>query len=341
MRRKLLIGLGALAVVIAALWGWNSSWLAPRGDGQVRLIAHRGVHQTFERAGLTNQTCTAERIHPPTHRLMENTITSIRAAFEAGADVIELDVHLTPDGAFAVFHDWTLDCRTEASGVTEETDMAVLRSLDIGHGYTADGGETFPLRGLGAGSMPTLAEVMDAFPDGLFLVNFKSARAVEGEEFAARAARSPEWRPLLFGAYGGGPPTEAALSGIGGLRGYTSRSARDCLLQYLALGWTGFVPLPCRGAYVPVPANFAWLMWGWPHRFTARMREAGSDVILLGPAEFSDPGSTGIDSLDQLSLIPDGFEGYVWTNRIEVVGPALKDGAVFDAARYALPSAGG
>jgi glycerophosphoryl diester phosphodiesterase len=34
----------------------------------------------------------------------------------------------------------------------------------------------------------------------------------------------------------------------------------------------------------------------------------------------------GIDSEAELRQIPDGFDGYVWTNRIEVVGPLLEKG---------------
>jgi glycerophosphoryl diester phosphodiesterase len=37
-----------------------------------------------------------------------------------------------------------------------------------------------------------------------------------------------------------------------------------------------------------------------------------------------DVGSTGIDSLDDIKQIPDGFAGYVWTNRIELIGPELR-----------------
>ena len=48
----------------------------------------------------------------------------MRAAFDSGADVVELDVHLTPDGKFAVFHDWTLDCRTD--GIRRHRADAVL-----------------------------------------------------------------------------------------------------------------------------------------------------------------------------------------------------------------------
>jgi len=89
--RKFLAG---LIVLVAAVYLWNASWLAPAPDGpQVKLIAHRGVHQTFNRDGIESDTCTAERIYQPTHDFIENTIPSMRAAFEAGADVVELDVH--------------------------------------------------------------------------------------------------------------------------------------------------------------------------------------------------------------------------------------------------------
>ncbi|MFP3499262.1 glycerophosphodiester phosphodiesterase family protein, partial [Pseudomonas sp. SIMBA_059] len=79
-------------------------------------MAHRGLAQTFTMEGITGETCTAERIHEPEHPYLENTIPSMEAAFGAGADVVELDVQLTKDGDFAVFHDWMLDCRTEGTG---------------------------------------------------------------------------------------------------------------------------------------------------------------------------------------------------------------------------------
>jgi glycerophosphoryl diester phosphodiesterase len=96
----------APAVFIASVLAFN--WSGFRGlgaEGAPRLIAHRGVHQTFDADGVENDTCTAQRIHPPTHEFIENTIPSMRAAFDAGASVVELDVHLTPDGEFAVMHD--------------------------------------------------------------------------------------------------------------------------------------------------------------------------------------------------------------------------------------------
>ena len=111
-------------------------------DG-IHLVAHRGVHQNFDLTGVTSDSCTANRIRLPIAAEIENTLASMRAAFDLGADVVELDVHPTTDGQFAVFHDWTLDCRTDGHGETRSHDMAYLKTLDVGYGYTADGVRAF------------------------------------------------------------------------------------------------------------------------------------------------------------------------------------------------------
>jgi glycerophosphoryl diester phosphodiesterase len=327
MLRFLLRALAVLAIFVVAVILYNGSWwAAPPPDPQVRLLAHRGVHQTFHRENLENDTCTAERIYPPEHDYLENTLRSMEAAFAAGADIVELDVHPTTDGHFAVIHDWTVDCRTEGTGETRSHDLAYLKSLDVGYGYTADNGATYPLRGTGVGLMPSLDEVMAAFPDQRFLVNFKSNEVREGDMLAAMVAEHPGWRPAIWGAYGGDPPTFRAAELIDGLDVWSRRGLIDCLTQYLGLGWTGYVPDACRNTKVMVPINFAWLLWGWPNRFLERLRNHGSEVILLGPYEAGDPGTAGVDSLDLLAQVPADFDGYVWTNRIEIIGPDMGRG---------------
>ncbi|EEM80197.1 Glycerophosphoryl diester phosphodiesterase [Bacillus thuringiensis serovar huazhongensis BGSC 4BD1] len=91
--------------------------------------------------GIEGDTCTAERIHEPEHSYLENTIPSMEAAFKAGADLVEFDVQPTKDNNFVIFHDWTLDCRTNGKGVTRDFTTKELQALDIGYGYTADGGK--------------------------------------------------------------------------------------------------------------------------------------------------------------------------------------------------------
>jgi glycerophosphoryl diester phosphodiesterase len=324
--KRILIG---LVVVAGSIYVFNASWRVAPPEGEVRLIAHRGVHQNFDSTGLGNDGCSATRIDPPDHAYLENTLPSIEAAFAAGANIVELDVHPTTDGQFAVWHDWTIDCRTEGTGETRGHDMAYLRSLDIGYGYTADGGGTFPFRGKGVGQMPEIREVFAAFPGKKFLVNYKSNEEREADMLAALLAEHPEWRDLVWGVYGGRPPSYRARDLIGPnadnepLVAFASRDVMNCLLQYLALGWSGYMPELCKNTAIMVPVNFAWLAWGWPNLFLQRMRDAGSEVILLGPYEAGDPGTNGIDTIDELAQVPTAFTGHIWTNKIELIGPAV------------------
>lgn len=188
MRKLQRSALAALALLALFVYLNNSTMLAEAQRGPPVLLAHRGLAQTFPHEGLAGDTCTATRIRPPEHAYLENTLAAMEAAFRAGADVVELDVHPTTDGHFAVFHDWTVDCRTDGKGVTHEHTLAELKALDVGFGYTADGGKTFPFRGKGRGLMPSLDEVLAAFPGKRFLVNIKSNDPQEGVKLAARSA---------------------------------------------------------------------------------------------------------------------------------------------------------
>lgn len=84
------------------------------------------------------------------------------------------------------------------------------------------------------------------------------------------------------------------------------------------------MPDACRDTFVLFLVNVAPWLWGWPNRFHKRMDSAGSSIILLGPYEKGDPGAAGIDDTETLGQVPADFDGYIWTNRIEVIGPALR-----------------
>jgi glycerophosphoryl diester phosphodiesterase len=164
-RKRWLWPVGLLLLLIGFVFANNTNlFRAANPNVQSELLAHRGIAQRFDERDVRADTCTASRMLPPRHALLENTIASMQASFEAGADIVEFDVHPTTDGQFAVFHDWTVDCRTDGRGVTREHSMPELKKLDIGYGYTADGGRTYPFRGQGVGLMPSLDEVLSAFP---------------------------------------------------------------------------------------------------------------------------------------------------------------------------------
>ena len=76
-------------------------------------IAHRGASGTFP----------------------ENTLSAFRAAIEAGADMCELDVQLTREGAVVVIHDETVERTTDGKGEVAELTLEELKRLDAGAKY--------------------------------------------------------------------------------------------------------------------------------------------------------------------------------------------------------------
>lgn len=286
------------------------------------LLAHRGLGQDFRRDGLTGETCTATRILPPEHKFLEDTMPSMAAAFAYGADIVEFDVHPTVDGHFAVFHDWTLDCRTNGTGVTREQTMTYLKTLDVGYGYTADGGQRFPFRGQGVGLIATLDEVLNTFPDRQFLINIKSNDPHEGALLAAILAQLPVTRQQQLMVYGAELPIAVVRTQVPAVRTMSGESLKGCLLRYWAFGWSGYRPTRCANMLLLIPTNVAPWLWGWPQRFVQRMAALGTDVFLVDDyagGSFSE----GINSIADLEKVPPVYTGGIWTDRIDMIGPAL------------------
>eukprot|EP00438_Fugacium_kawagutii_P032156 Skav231574 [mRNA] locus=scaffold481:223245:224405:- [translate_table: standard] len=59
-------------------------------------------------------------------------MAAFQAALEAGADGVELDVHLSADGHVVVIHDATLDRTTDASGCVKDMTLEQLKQVDAG-----------------------------------------------------------------------------------------------------------------------------------------------------------------------------------------------------------------
>ncbi|HEX5515947.1 MAG TPA: glycerophosphodiester phosphodiesterase family protein [Gammaproteobacteria bacterium] len=74
-----------------------------------RIIAHRGY----------------------TERYPENTLAALKAAIDAGADAVELDVQLCRDGTPVVFHDATLDRVSGEPGVVLELGFDELQAFSV------------------------------------------------------------------------------------------------------------------------------------------------------------------------------------------------------------------
>jgi glycerophosphoryl diester phosphodiesterase len=322
MKKRMWIG-GLVVAGLVAVGLTNASQLAAPPEGKLRLLSHRGVYQRYDRTGLTNTTCTAARIFKPTHDMLENTLPSMKAAFDYGADVVELDVHPTRDGQFVVFHDWTVDCRTDGHGVTREQTLAQLQALDIGHGYTYDGGKTFPFRGRFKGQMPSLIEVLKTFPGKHFLINIKSNNPREAEWLMTYLRRYPESDFSRLSAYGSGRPAARLKQIAPEMMVYDRAGMMACGKAYLMLGWSGYFPKACKHTTLFLPTNLAPFAWGYPNRLQARFAANGSYIYLLGKQK-GKVGMQGVNTADDFKVTPASWRMGVLTDEIETVGPMAR-----------------
>jgi glycerophosphoryl diester phosphodiesterase len=326
MRRaaiKKFLGLGIIFTG-AGLYLANTSWLASPPVGRPTVIAQRGLHQVYGREGVDDGTCTARHIPPPSHMFIDNTLPSIAAAFDLGAAAAEVDVKLTKDHQFVLFHDNALECRTDGTGWVSGHTLAELKTLDVGFGYTADDGKSFPLRGSGVGLMPSLEEALKANPSSRFLIQIKdSDRGVADIMVAYLEERGlAQWDRVTF--FGAARSVSRLKSLRPEARTWSASSSARCLSQYLALGWTGHVPKACDAGVILIPITQSGFVWGWPNRFLARMQTHQTEVILIGRIDgLSGANFSRLDTTQELERMPSGFGGSIWTDRIDIIGPAL------------------
>jgi glycerophosphoryl diester phosphodiesterase len=104
----------------------------------------------------------------------ENTMAAFGRAVLVGADIIELDVRLTADGAIPVCHDAVVDRVTNGTGPVNRMTYGDLRRLNAGYRFTLDGGASYPFRDSGL-YIPLLEEVLEAWPNMPLNIELKSS----------------------------------------------------------------------------------------------------------------------------------------------------------------------
>lgn len=104
------------------------------------------------------------------------TMLAYQSATELGADVLEMDIHITADGELILMHDETVDRTTDGTGEIETMTLADLKKLDAAYDWTPDEGQTYPYRGKGV-TVATLKEVFEAFPEMRMTIEIKKTNA--------------------------------------------------------------------------------------------------------------------------------------------------------------------
>ena len=106
------------------------------------------------------------------------------------------------------------------------------------------------------------------------------------------------------------------------MRTFSIAKARQCAADYRG-SLLGSVPESCvNGVMLLTLDELGFTLWGWPNRFLDRMAKAKTTVIIA--QDVTGGKIKGLTDVRQYGEIASGFNGYVWVDRIEELGPALR-----------------
>ncbi len=164
--------------------------------------------------------------------------------------------------------------------------------------------------------------MLETFPHGAFLIDIKGGTATEAALLGERIAGLQSGRTGRLYVYGRPGSVASVVEAAPEVTPVSRPRLKACLVRYAALGWSTHVPAACRDTLLTIPANVAPWLWGWPERFLQRMEQSGTRVVLLG--DYGGEGfSTPIDDPALLDTLSSGYDGGIWTDRIDLIAPAL------------------
>lgn len=136
-----------------------------------------------------------------------NTMYAYERSLALGADMLEIDIHTTADDEIVALHDATVDRTTNGTGRVYDKTLEEVQSLDAGHNFVPGEGTAsgrpepdYPFRGVRTGEVapppgsvaddfriPTLGEVMEAYPQVPINIEIKGAADADTGSFLRNA----------------------------------------------------------------------------------------------------------------------------------------------------------
>ncbi len=196
----------------------SSVWKIAPGAQQVPLIiAHRGASS----------------------QAPENTMSTFKAAVEAGADAVELDVRLSKDQQVVIMHDRRVDRTTTGVGTVGSHTLEDLKALDAGSWFGRD---------YTSEQVPTLEEVFQQMPQGYPIYVEMKAGGFGAWRLAQEVARQisahQRWESAMVASFN---PLAARF-----LQAINNRIVRGYI-------WSGKHPFPLRRRWLVPMANPYWM----------------------------------------------------------------------------------
>ncbi len=224
----------------------------------------------------------------------ENTLRAFGNAVSLGYSHIETDVHATSDGGLVAFHDDRLDRVTDSTGLIREMPLCQVRRASVG-------GEP----------IPTLDEVLEAFPETFVNIDIKESGAVAPLVEVLRRHRAAG--RVCVGSFG-----SDRLARFRRLMGSQVATAVGPVgVAWSAIGRVTARLLPPTGVAFQVPM---------------RTRFAGLDIPLVTPAFVRAAHATGravhvwtINDREQMNQLIDMAVDGIVTDRIDVLAEVLAE----------------
>ncbi len=139
-----------------------------RPDGRIRILAHKAQFGDMP----------------------ENSLESLRAAFAAGVDHVEMDLRFSKDRVPILLHDWTVDRTTDGKGFAEALTYEQLHALDASKGSP---GQSSAVR------IPRLRDaILAAKGPGRILLDVKESNAADDIRKELEGLEDPGSKIWLF-----------------------------------------------------------------------------------------------------------------------------------------------
>ena len=223
----------------------------------------------------------------------ENTMPAFRAAVEAGADYIELDVHCTRDGEVVVVHDDDLSRIASDDRKVAEMTFAELEVVDAAFNFARDG-QRCPFRGQGV-HVPRLAEVLQSCTGLRFVIEFKPRDAPIADATLAVVRRTGMERQVLFASEHSAPIVRMRALAP---QLPTNLTALE-IAAFVQSVLTGAPPYAAPGDALQIPPEHSGLKLATPEVVAAAHRN-GIEVhvwTINDPAEMEEMLALGVDGI--------------------------------------------
>jgi glycerophosphoryl diester phosphodiesterase len=219
----------------------------------------------------------------------ENTMAAFANGLSLGADGIELDVHLSSDGAVIVHHDATIDRTTGRHGTVALMTAAELAKLDI----------------------PALADVLHAFRHARVIIELKVNSKQLAHAVVDAVTRADASERVCVGSFG-----RRAINTVRGLApAIATSAAREEVRWALYQSWIRRAPGSAKYAGFQVPEMAGGTRVVSP-RFVELAHRAGLGVQVW----------TVDEAADARRLIGWGVDALI-TDRPDVIVPLVRAGA--------------